>query len=151
MTNPQPSPSPTRGGGPGRGGDRAAAATLRPLAKQMRAAQTPAETALWRYLRAGRTDGLKFVRQVPVSGYILDFAERSRKLAVEVDGWSHNMTAEADAVRTARLEALGWTVIRFSNEQVLAEPVAVALTVAEAARALPSPRPSPRKRGEGEG
>ncbi len=87
----------------------------------MRKAMTDAELKLWNELRAHRLMGLGFRRQLPVAGYIVDFACPERKLIVEVDGAQHGdeTTAGYDALRTRRLESLGWTVLRFWNDDVL--------------------------------
>lgn len=78
---------------------------------------TEAEKLLWSHLRAGQLEGAKFVRQHPVGPYIVDFAARSARLVVEVDGGQHS--AAADAPRTAYLQASGYQVIRFWNHEVL--------------------------------
>ena len=65
--------------------------------------------------------GLSFRRQMPIAGYIVDFGCPSKKLMVEVDGSQHGnaANAEADKQRTLKLEALGWTVLRFWNDDVM--------------------------------
>ena len=90
-------------------------------AKSMRRVMTDAELKLWNELRAHRLMGLGFRRQVPIAGYIVDFACSANKLIVELDGSQHgeDNSAQADAVRTARLERDGWTVLRFWNDDVL--------------------------------
>src|ERR671930_357994 len=90
-------------------------------ARSMRRVMTDAELKLWNELRAHRLMGLGFRRQVPIAGYIVDFACHDRKLVVEVDGSQHGETENAlnDAARTRRLEKDGWTVIRFWNDDVL--------------------------------
>lgn len=92
-------------------------------AKAMRRAMTDAELKLWNELRAHRLMGLSFRRQMPVAGYIVDFACPSRRLIVEIDGPQHGDVAAQryDALRTRRLEADGWTVLRFWNDDVLAD------------------------------
>jgi very-short-patch-repair endonuclease len=58
---------------------------------------------------------------MPIAGYIVDFACPARKLVVEIDGSQHAGAAqsEADATRALKLQALGWTVLRFWNDDVL--------------------------------
>lgn len=65
--------------------------------------------------------GLGFRRQVPIAGYIVDFACATHRLIVEVDGSQHARADDADydLQRTQRLEADGWTVLRFWNDDVL--------------------------------
>lgn len=90
-------------------------------AKSMRRKMTDAELKLWNELRAHRLMGLGFRRQFPVAGYIVDFACPTHKLIVELDGLQHAdaANAEADAVRTRRLEQDGWTIVRFWNDDVV--------------------------------
>ena len=87
----------------------------------MRKSSGALESRLWAELRGRRRDGLKFRRQHPVPPYVLDFAERRLKLAVEIDGPSHFVegAAEKDAARTGYLEEKGWTVVRFTNADVV--------------------------------
>jgi very-short-patch-repair endonuclease len=65
--------------------------------------------------------GLGFRRQLPIDGYIVDFACPEKKLIVEVDGSQHGdeNLAIADQVRSKRLEEDGWTVRRFWNDDVV--------------------------------
>ena len=117
-------------------------------AKSARSSLTPPEAALWKLLRGHRLDGLKFTRQVPVGRYILDFAARRERLAIELDGDSHAGCEVYDANRTAILTEAGWTVVRFTNSDVLTNPEGVARAISERLARDPSPQPSPR-RGEG--
>ena len=79
-----------RGGVRGQG--QCAAATKRPsrIARRLRVNQTDAETVLWNRIRNRQIDGYKFVRQVPILGYICDFVCREKRLIIEVDGGQHN-------------------------------------------------------------
>ncbi|EKF20368.1 endonuclease domain-containing protein [Nitratireductor pacificus] len=86
-------------------------------ARRMRKTMTEAEARLWNALRAHRLMGLSFRRQMPVAGYIVDFACPTRKIVVEVDGSQHGGSAH-DQSRDAALAALGWTVLRFWNDDV---------------------------------
>lgn len=90
----------------------------RARAKDLRATLTPPERALWHVLRAGRL-GIKFQRQVVLPPYIADFAARSERLVVELDGDSHAGHEAYDAARTAALEERGYRVLRFSNSDVM--------------------------------
>lgn len=93
----------------------------RSRAKAMRRVMTDAELKLWNEVRAHRLMGLGFRRQFPIAGYIVDFACPDKRLIVEVDGSQHarGEAAERDDVRTRELEKLGWTVLRFWNDDVL--------------------------------
>lgn len=83
---------------------------------------TDAELKLWNELRAHRLMGLGFRRQMPIMGYIVDFACPARKLVIEIDGAQHAMArAEHDALRTLRLKEDGWKIVRFWNADVLSD------------------------------
>ena len=90
-------------------------------ARKMRKQMTDAELKLWNELRAHRLVGFGFRRQLPIAGYIVDFACPTHKLIVEIDGSQHGSAdvAEADALRTAKLQGLGWTILRFWNDDVV--------------------------------
>jgi len=89
------------------------------FSRQLRSEMTDAESYLWRRLRSRQIHGLKFRRQHPVGNYILDFACIEARLAIEVDGGQHNEMQIHDDQRTALLEAQGWKVLRFWNNEVL--------------------------------
>ncbi|MEJ6781490.1 endonuclease domain-containing protein [Aminobacter sp. Piv2-1] len=90
-------------------------------ARKMRKQMTDAELKLWNELRAHRLMGLGFRRQLPIAGYIVDFACPSHKLIVELDGSQHAIAenVELDAARSQKLKSLGWTILRFWNDDVL--------------------------------
>ena len=119
-------------------------------ARQLRRQLTAQERLLWCLLRDRRFAAHKFRRQHPVGPFILDFACCQAKLAVELDGGQHAEHQAYDARRTAWLQAHGWTVLRFWNNELLNNQEGVLLTLlAELEHLLPSPQPSPWK-GEGE-
>ena len=115
-------------------------------AKRMRCNPTDAERALWRVLRAKRLCEWKFRRQVRIEPYIVDFVCFSARMIVEADGSQHveNM---ADQKRDAFLQAQGFRVLRYWNNDVLTNREGV-LTAILAALETPLPNPSPT-RGEG--
>lgn len=90
-------------------------------ARRMRRAMTDAELRFWNAVRAHRLMGLSFRRQMPIAGYIVDFACPEHKIVVELDGSGHARTdaLAADRERDENLEALGWTILRFWNDDVL--------------------------------
>lgn len=96
-------------------------------ARELRKQQTPAEQAMWELLRHRRWLGLKFRRQVPLHGYIADFFCEPRRLVIEIDGGVHGTTSQQsrDENRDADLAAHGYTVVRFTNRQVLEAPESV--------------------------
>jgi len=78
----------------------------------------PAEAALWNALRALKSTGLHFRRQVPLGRYYADFASHHPRIVIEVDGWTHSSPAY-DAERNAFMQAEGYRVLRVTNEDVL--------------------------------
>ena len=80
-----------------------------------------AEQVLWNFLRSRQVAGLKFRRQHPFGNYILDFVCLEKKLVIEVDGGQHGQQAVYDESRTQALQAAGFCVLRFWNNEVLKE------------------------------
>ncbi|MCO6500990.1 MAG: leucine--tRNA ligase [Vicingus serpentipes] len=101
-------------------GDPAISHLLLEKAKEMRANPTPAESALWQQLKGKKLDA-KFRQQHPVDTFIPDFVCLDKMLIVEVDGDIHDIQQEQDQERTHRLNELGFEVLRFRNEEVLAD------------------------------
>jgi len=132
------SPSPLVGEGLGRGG-------LKDRARSLRKHQTDAEQRLWKLLRAKRLAGWKFRRQLPIGGYIADFACPSARLIVEADGGQHGESAY-DIARDSWLMSQGWRVIRFWNNDILNNEEGVLSAVLASLPPLPNPSPA---RGEG--
>ncbi len=84
----------------------------------MRNEPTDAEAVLWDIVRGKRLEGLRFRRQHPISNYIVDFVCLEEKLIIEVDGGQHAGNVR-DTRRDTELQTLGYTVLRFWNEDVL--------------------------------
>ncbi|MEP4766769.1 MAG: DUF559 domain-containing protein [Roseibium sp.] len=93
---------------------------LRSNAKKLRSGMTDAEKKLWQVIRAHRLDGIAFRRQMPISGYIVDFAAPEHRLIVELDGSQHGELQGllSDKKREERLASLGWKIVRFWNADV---------------------------------
>jgi very-short-patch-repair endonuclease len=89
----------------------------------LRNGATRHEWKVWALIRYHRP---RFTRQLVVGSYILDFACREVKLAVEIDGSQHLDRLAQDRERTEFLESLGWRVIRFWNSEVSDNPDGVA-------------------------
>ena len=87
-------------------------------AKQLRANLTEPERRLWYRLRANRL-GVKFQKQVVIAPYIADFAARSERLVIELDGDTHAGSEAYDLARTQMLEERGYRVLRFTNADVM--------------------------------
>ena len=114
-------------------------------AKQLRRRMTDAEQHLWWKLRANQLNGAKFRRQHPLGTYIADFVCLEGKLVVEVDGGQH-AASSADRIRDQWLQHRGYRILRFWNNEVLAQTSAVLHRIAEY---LP-PHPNPLPQGERE-
>lgn len=105
----------------------------RARAKVLRAEMTSPERAIWSVLRGHRLEGVKFVRQMAFGAdYVADFAARSHRLVIELDGDSHAGREGYDAARTAVMEAAGWRVIRFTNSDAMTNPEGVARAILQA-------------------
>ncbi|WP_328805526.1 DUF559 domain-containing protein [Sphingomonas albertensis] len=115
-------------------------------ARDLRNEATNAEQMLWRQLKGSRLQDLKFSRQMPIAGYFADFVCRSHKLIVELDGSQHVEAQPHDDVRTKQLEATGYRVIRFWNNDLTSNMPGVLETILSAAIAterVPTPQPPP--------
>ena len=90
------------------------------FARHLRRNVTDAEKKLWYELRILKQEGRHFRRQVPIAGFIADFACHSCRLAIELDGGQHNTSQglARDEKRTKALEAQGFRVLRFWNADV---------------------------------
>ena len=117
------------------------------IPQQLRNSATDAERLLWQYLR-GRQLGVKFRRQHPFNGFVLDFVSLEARLVVELDGGQHAETASNDAERDRQLAAAGFRILRFWNNQVFQETAAVVETIMAAIEET-HPHPSPPLDGEG--
>ena len=100
---------------------------------------TEAEAILWDLLK-GNNIGLHFRRQHIILDYIVDFICLDKGLVIELDGGYHNNPEqkEYDEQRTAHLQRLGYTELRFTNEELLVNPDSVVAKIKEVASKLPS-------------
>lgn len=112
---------------------------------------------LWRHLRALPTRS-HWRRQATIGPYFADFACHGARLVIEIDGGQHNFAKEAavDTARTAYLEAQGYRVLRFWNNDVLGNIEGVLTIVMDAVVAVeadvpPTPDPSPPRASRAEG
>ncbi|MBL8642402.1 MAG: endonuclease domain-containing protein [Rhodospirillaceae bacterium] len=124
-------------------------------ARRLRRSQTEAEALFWARVRARQLHGAKFKRQCAIGDFIVDFLCFDARLIVELDGGQHADQVASDAEHTQKLEALGYRVLRFWNNDVLTNIEGVSATVAGAlvsppSNNAPSPaapqRPLPRER-----
>jgi len=96
-------------------------APLKSRRQELRSALTPAEIRLWQALKGKQLAGRKFRRQHSMGRYVVDFFCPAEKLAVELDGASHDSAAanRRDEGRDAFLSSLGIEVLRFENRHVM--------------------------------
>jgi len=95
---------------------------LKRLARNLRNNGTKAEACLWKYvLKAGSMKQYTFKRQRPVLNFIADFCCEELKLIIEVDGLTHDLPdiIANDSRKDAALTSAGYTVLRFTNNEVL--------------------------------
>lgn len=124
---------------------------LQSYANELRKNMTKGEACLWKYLLSKKQmKGYQFRRQRPVLNYITDFMCKELLLIIEVDGITHD-DADAqikDKKRTAHLEEIGFTVLRFSDWEILNRVTDVSLMIGEwVDENSVVPPPNPRQRG----
>ena len=110
-------------------------------ARQLRTNQTDAERRLWSLLRNRRLQAYKFRRQHRLGNYFADFVCIEHRLIIEADGGQHADNAYDDR-RSAWLESQGWRVIRFWNNDILANTEGVILSILKALNGSMAPSPS---------
>ncbi|MFN8288204.1 MAG: endonuclease domain-containing protein [Chitinophagales bacterium] len=106
---------------------------LKPYAGKLRKEMTKAEACLWKYvLRAGLMKGYTFRRQRPILNFIADFVCLDLKMVIEVDGLTHNFeeVIEKDKRKELALQEAGFTVLRFTDAEVLNQIESVRNTIA---------------------
>jgi len=113
---------------------------------------------MWRLLHPFRTNGYHFRRQEQIGPFYVDFACHHARVVIEVDGDTHFTEAgiEADARRDAFLDHEGYTVLRFTNSEVMQNQEGVFSVIAAVLAERPKgrrarrPLPGPPHEGEGE-
>lgn len=100
-------------------------------ARSLRRNATEAERRLWSGLRRKTVEGFRFRRQVPLVGFIVDFACFEARLIVEVDGATHGADAEMarDRQRDSILQNGGFAIVRVNNDDVFNNLVGVLETI----------------------
>ena len=90
------------------------------ITRQLRKDLTIWERKLWQVIKNRGVKNAKFRRQLKIGNYIVDFCCLEAKLVLEVDGGHHNdpKNKKADQIRQEYLEAQGFTVLRFWNNEV---------------------------------
>ncbi|MEO6489636.1 MAG: DUF559 domain-containing protein [Ferruginibacter sp.] len=97
------------------------------FAKENRKYPTEAEDILWQELRNRNIEGNKFRRQHPIAGFIPDFVCLEKKLIIEIDGGYHDEEGQKifDSAREKWLNEFGFTMLRFTNEDITNQVIAV--------------------------
>jgi len=115
------------------------------LARILRNSMTEVEIKLWQAIKNRKISSLKFRRQHPIHYYIADFYCHEKRLIIEVDGEIHKRRSvkEHDENRSAELDRLGITVIRFTNDQVIKSLPEVLKEIERFSSTLPTISPSP--------
>lgn len=93
---------------------------LRDFARELRSlTATRGEKRIWRALLCKQQSSIRFLRQRPIDHFIVDFFAPELGLIIEIDGNSHYLKPEYDAFRQKSLENLGFTILRFTEGEVL--------------------------------
>lgn len=95
---------------------------LKQIARRLRNNSTKAEIKLWNeVLRGGQMHEYTFLRQRPIRKYVVDFMCKKLMLIIEVDGYTHEWADqwELDKKRQRKLEEVGFSVLRFTDDEVL--------------------------------
>ena len=88
------------------------------ISRQLRRELTIAEKALWHELRDRRLNGIKFRRQFPIGGFVVDFVCLEARVTIELDGPVHIGREQEDARRSRVIAAEGFLERRYRNEDV---------------------------------
>ena len=117
------------------------------IARMLRKRSTNAENLLWKKLRGKQLEGYKFRRQEPVGPYIVDFVNFEKGIVIELDGGQHAIERENDKKRDAWLNAEGFNVLRFWDNEIFDNLEGIVEVVR---KRLFSPSPGPSHKGRGD-
>jgi len=123
---------------------------LQSFTNDLRHNSTKAEACIWKYvLRARQMKGFQFRRHRPVLNFIADFMCKELMLIIEVDGITHThpQVIELDQIKQRELEQVGFSVLRFTDDEVLTDINRVYEVISEWIRQWGIPPPNPRQRG----
>jgi very-short-patch-repair endonuclease len=117
-------------------------------ARQLGREATPAERHLGQYLNKSQLDGFKFSRQMQIGPFYCDLLCRKEDLAIELDGFSHDIQPGNDKWRDRILAEYGIRVLRFTNQDVFQHTEGVLIEIRRALGSGPPPAPPASGRGE---
>jgi very-short-patch-repair endonuclease len=115
--------------------------------RELRNNATFAERKLWQHIRNRQLAGVRFNRQVPIGPFICDFAARTAKIIIELDGGQHAVTSAEDERRTRFLMSKGYRVLRFWNNEIVENIEGVLTVILTTLSDRPSPNPSREREG----
>ena len=91
---------------------------LKALSRRLRRKGTLSEVLLWMQIKGRQIKGYKFTRQKPVGNYIVDFYCSRLRLAIEIDGISHENKFKGDKIRQREIEKQGVKFLRFYDSDI---------------------------------
>ena len=121
--------------------------TMLSRARRLRHDGSDAEKQLWQQLRGRQLDGYKFRRQFVIEPYIVDFVCLEARLIIEADGGQHLEQGAYDEERSLLLQSMGFTILRFWNNQILVEQNSVLEQIKLALNEISSTISSPAGKG----
>ena len=103
---------------------------MKAFAQENRKNPTEAESIIWNLIK-GKQLGVSFRRQHIIGQFIADFSAPTIKLLIEIDGGYHQLPEQmiSDEQRAECLQSKGYHIIRFTNEQVIADTNQVLKTI----------------------
>jgi very-short-patch-repair endonuclease len=114
-------------------------------ARALRHGMTKAERRIWQILRSRQVKGHRFRRQVPIGRYIADFVCHEGPVDRRVDGGQYDRSSCREAARTAFLQSEGYRILRFWNDEILANLDGVHHIIGDSLVASPPPSPPPSR------
>ncbi len=131
-------------------GDKAIYFKLKEFARENRRNHTAEEDIIWQKVRNRQLENVKFRRQHIIDRFIADFVSFEYSLIVEIDGLIHNLPDHiiSDEARTARLNELGFTVVRFTNKEVNTDLKSVLSRLSDIIKNTKTASTSPTEKGQ---
>ncbi|MGN0812018.1 MAG: endonuclease domain-containing protein [Candidatus Coproplasma sp.] len=92
---------------------------LKGISQHLRRNQTDEENKLWYGFLCDLP--VQFHRQYIIESFVVDFCCPTKMVVIEIDGFQHyalKSLENKDKMRDAKLAALGYTVLRYSNHEI---------------------------------